>query len=215
MLSLYSRAWYGAKTQYKYPQPINKADPFIISCGQNARFAIGVIEEHMQQLRKKIADNRHKYERNRRCKITNDILLALEETKHVYIQGEPGLGKTELIDSFLQGKNYWKAGEPSSFLFGTLPDKTDFVWFEDFDLTKYSQNITNLLSLMDGKETSVSRKCVDDKIITLNTKFIFTSNYDIPNQFFMFNRRVTQINVGHRMYRMRTKLHPRQPAWAI
>jgi hypothetical protein len=51
-LSLYARAWYHAKKTYKFPQPINKADPFIISCGQNSRFALNIMEQQVELLRK-------------------------------------------------------------------------------------------------------------------------------------------------------------------
>jgi hypothetical protein len=79
---------------------------------------------------------------------TTDILLKLDNPGHVYIQGEPGLGKTELVDFYLTGRKYWKAGESSGFLFGTLPEDTEYVWFEDFDMNKYHSNLNNMLSLM-------------------------------------------------------------------
>jgi len=44
-LSLFARAWYHAKTTYKYAQKVNKADHFIVSCGQNSRFALQIMEE--------------------------------------------------------------------------------------------------------------------------------------------------------------------------
>ncbi len=129
-----------------------------------------------------------------------NILLTLQQPGHVYIQGEPGLGKTELVDYYLTGKKYWKAGESSAFLFGTLPEDTEYVWFEDFDMNKYHQNLNNMLSLMDGKQTTVSRKCIDDKTVSINCRFIFTSNYPIGSAYPMLQRRVTYIHVCHKMY---------------
>ncbi len=199
-LSLFARAWYHARKTYTYPQKVNKADSFIVSCGQNSRFAIAIMEEQVEQLRQKKADERRIYAPNHRCNITHQILLGLISPKHLYIQGEPGLGKTELVDSFLVEKKYWKAGEPSTFIFGTLPDTVDYICFEDFDLVKYQGNINNLLSLMDHKETAISRQCVDDKIVTLHAKFIFTSNFQIPSAYSMFNRRIEYIHVCHKMF---------------
>jgi hypothetical protein len=199
-LPLFARAWYHAKKTYTYPQPVNKVDAFIVSCGQNSRFAISTMEQQIEQVRQRKNQEQKKYEPNHRCNITSTILLALQGPKHVYIQGEPGLGKTEIIDNFLAGKKYWKAGEPSDFLLGTLPEQTEFIWFEDFDIVKYHGNLNNLLSLMDHKETSVSKKCQDDKIITTKAKFIFTSNFTIGSAYSMFNRRIEYIHVCHKMY---------------
>lgn len=200
-LSLYARAWHHARTKYRYPQPITKCDDFIVSCGQNARFAIGIIEEHMNFLRKKKADERPLYTPNHQCELVNELLLLLENEGHVYVYGDPGLGKTEVIDWFLRGKNYWKCGEPSNFLFGTLPDKTDYIWFEDFKLDKYQQHLASLLSLMDKKEVTISRKGVDDTTKIIEAKFIFCSNYVIDELSFpMFKRRVQFIDIDHKMY---------------
>jgi hypothetical protein len=124
------------------------------------------MEEQCEILRKKKNEDRQKFEPNHRCHLSTKILLDLQQHKHIYIQGEPGYGKTEIIDHYLTGKSYWKAGEPSSFLFGTLPEKTEYIWFEDFDIVKYNANLINLLSLMDHKETTVSKKCCDDRTIT-------------------------------------------------
>jgi len=110
------------------------------------------------------------------------------------------MGKTELVDFYLTGRNYWKAGESSGFLFGILPENTEYVWFEDYDMSKYHQNLNNILSLMDGKQTTVSRKCVDDKTMSINAKFIFTSNYEIGINYPMFARRVTYFYICHKLY---------------
>jgi hypothetical protein len=158
------------------------------------------MEEHMQELRKKQNEARKKFQPNHQCHVSSNILLALQADKHVYIQGEPGYGKTELVDYFLTGKNYWKPGEPSNFLFGTLPEKTDYIWFEDFDIVKYHNNIINILSLMDHKETTVSKKCCDDKTIVTHAKFIFTTNYNIGFNYNMFERRVNYHHVCYKMY---------------
>ncbi len=46
------------------------------------------------------AEERTKYTPNHLCNITTNILLALQDEKHTYIQGEPGLGKPEVVDTF-------------------------------------------------------------------------------------------------------------------
>lgn len=200
-LSLYARAWHHARTKYRYPQRINRCDEFIVSCGQNARFAIGICEEHMEHLRKQKADNRPLFSPNMNCELVNDLLVALESEQHIYVYGEPGLGKTEIIDWYMRGKNYWKCGEPSNFLFGTLPDKTDYIWFEDFQLEKFQQHLSSLLSMMDHKEVTISRKGVDDCTKILDAKFIFCSNYTINEYVYpMFKRRVQVFDVDHKTY---------------
>jgi len=158
------------------------------------------MEEQCKLLRIKENEQRTKYEPNHRCLLTYQILEDLRQNKHVYIQGEPGYGKTELIDNYLTGKNYWKPGETSQFLFGTIPEKTDYIWFEDFDLTKYHQNLNNILSLMDKKETTISKKCCDDRTIITNATFIFTSNFCIGSAYSMFERRISYHHVCHKMY---------------
>lgn len=200
-LSLFARAWHHARTRYRYPQPVNRVDDFIVSCGQNARFAIGICEEHVNYLRKKRADDRALYIPNNICELTNDLLVALENSSHMYIYGEPGLGKTELVDWFLRGKNYWKAGEPSNFLFGTLPDSVDYIWFEDFMMEKYKPYLATLLSMMDHKEVTVSRKGIDDCTKIIQAKFIFCSNYKIEEFLYpMFLRRLCLFDVEHRLF---------------
>lgn len=140
-------------------------------------------------------------EPNGRCGITNKILEKLNDSvSHVYIQSPPGYGKTELIDYFLKGKKYWKAGEPSAFLFGTLPDHVDFIWFEDFDLHKYSGHLNTLLSLMDHKETTLSKKCVDDRTVICPARHIYISNYHIPGDYPMFARRLQVFEIDHKLF---------------
>lgn len=198
---MYARAWHHAKSVYKTIRPIDKSDPFLIGLGQYQRFGVSIIEQHLNNLRSEEANRRRVYEPNRRCKIAREILTALDDgVSHLYIVGTPGIGKTEIVDWYLRGKNYWKAGEPSNFLFGTLPDKVDFIWFEDFDMYKYTGHLNSLLSLMDHKETTISRKGVDDRTIVTPARFIYISNYQIPLDYPMFQRRLKVINVDHPIY---------------
>lgn len=198
-LSLFARCWYHAKTTYRYPRAVSKTDDFIVSCGQYARFAIGICEEHVQNLRVKIANDRPLYLPNLKCSLVNDILLALERYDHCYIYGLPGLGKTEIVDWYLRGRNYWKCGEPNNFTFGTLPDCVQYIWFEDFRPEKYDSLLSTILSLMDHKEVTISRKGVDDTTKIIKAKFIFTSNFYI-DQYPMLQRRVNFLDVDHRTY---------------
>lgn len=140
-------------------------------------------------------------EPNRQCAIARQILEKLNDgVSHLYIQSAPGFGKTELIDYFLKGRSYWKGGEPSAFLFGTLRDDVEFIWFEDFDLHKYSGHLNTLLSLMDHKETTVSKKCADDRTIVCPARHIYISNYHIPGDYPMFARRLQVFEIDHKMF---------------
>lgn len=199
-LSLYARAWHHARTTYKTITTVTKNDPFIVASGLNARFCLGIIEEHLNDLRSGIIADKVYFHPNRSCKFINDILQSLDSGAHTYVHGLPGLGKTEVVDYFLQGKRFWKAGEPSNFIFGTINESYDYVWFEDYDHDKYRPNLINLLSLMDHKETTISKKGVDDRTILLHAQFIFTSNFMIPTNYDMFRRRVTYIDVTHKTF---------------
>jgi hypothetical protein len=148
-------------------------------------------------MRTTLNNERPRYQPNRQCKFVNEIIVFLE---HLYIEGQPGIGKTELIDYLTRGRKVWKAGEPSNFLFGTLQESTEIIWFEDYDPFKYTPHLQTILSLMDHKPVSVSQKGVDDKIITCNARFIFTSSYPIPPNQQMFNRRIKHIYIDHAMH---------------
>lgn len=199
--SLYARCWHHAKSNYRVVKPIDRNHPFIISLGQYQRFGLGIIEQHLTSLRLDLANRRSVFEPNRNCSITREILSSLSSSaSHLYITGAPGLGKTEVIDWFMKGRVYWKAGDPSGFLFGTLNDTVEFIWFEDFDMFKYQGNLNTMLSLMDHKETTISKKCCDDRTITCPARHVYISNFHIPADFPMFRRRVKVIDVSHSLY---------------
>jgi len=60
--------------------------------------------------------------------------------------------------------------------------------------------LNNILSLMDGKECTISKKGVDDKTIISKAKFIFISNYPIPTKYPMFSRRIQHLYIDHAMH---------------
>ena len=195
-LSLYARAKHHAKNYYRTIRPIDKSDPFIVGSGQNSRFVIGIIEEHFQELRRVRAINRLTYTPNMQCGVVRDIL---ENMAHIYIEGPPGYGKTELIDHLVKSKKVWKAGEPSNFLFGTLDESYEIIWFEDFHMLKYDSHLSTILSLMDSKLATISKKGCDDRTIIFKGRFIFTSNFPIGD-YPMLRRRVTEIYTNHQLY---------------
>lgn len=195
-LSLFARSKHHAKTTYRYPRRIARDDGFIIAAGQNSRFVIGVIEEHIAELRRRRDHSRTRIEPNRRCDITNDVLSTLQ---HLYLEGPPGYGKTELIDFCIQGQRVWKCGEPSQFMFGTLTEEFNVILFEDFDIEKYKPYMSTILSLMDSKPVTISKKYEDDKTLVIRAQFIFTSNFPIGSNEH-FRRRVKEVYVQHKMF---------------
>lgn len=211
-LSLYARAWYHAKSVYRTIRPVDKCHPFITSLGQYQRIALDIVNEHLNEMRRKENLTRPVLPPNMNCYQTRNIVEALEDgVSHVYIQGTPGIGKTEIIDWYLRGRRYWKAGEPSNFLFGTLVEKIDFIWFEDFDMFKYGAHLNTLLALMDHKETTISRKGVDDRTIICPARHIYISNYNIPNDYPMFQRRLKVFNLDHKLYECQCAQHLQYP----
>lgn len=195
-LSLFARSKHHAKNNYANRRSVRRDDPFIVSTGQNARFVVGIIEEEIQKNRDRVIANRPQFGFNRRCNISNEIISSMQ---HLYIEGPPGYGKTELVDSLSRNYRVWKAGEPGYFMFGTLSEDYDLVWFEDFDITKMGLMMSTLLSLMDHKPVTLSKKHEDDRTILFNGRFIFTSNYPIGDNEH-FRRRVKAVYVNHKIY---------------
>lgn len=195
-LSLYARAKHHAKVNYNARRSVRRDDPFIVSTGNNSRFVVGIIEEEIQRKRDHVIANRPLFGFNRRCNVSNEIIAS---TEHLYIEGPPGYGKTELVDAMLRQFKVWKAGEPSYFMFGTLNEDYDVIWFEDFDITKMGLMMSTLLSLMDGKPCTISRKHEDDKTILFAGRFIFTSNYPIGDNPH-FRRRIKHVYVQHKLH---------------
>ena len=60
--------------------------------------------------------------------------------------------------------------------------------------------MATLLSMMDKKEVTVNRKGVDDVTKLITAKFIFLSNYLIPDDAPMFKQRLQFFEVEHKLY---------------
>lgn len=196
-LSFYARANHYVKTNYRVVRPIDRADAFIVNAGQNARFVIGLIEKRLCELRTISAGARVIYEPNRRCSLVQEVLASVE---HLYIEGSPGYGKTELVDYVTQRQKVFKCGEPNYFMFGMLDEDIDVIWFEDFDSMKFKPYMSTILSLLDHKPVTVSKKHENDRTITFQGRVIFTSNYAIGLEFPMLKRRVKEIYTIHKMF---------------
>jgi hypothetical protein len=155
-LSLFARAKHHASNSYTTPiARVREDDHMVVSARQNVRFFKEIIMEHLRDISHEISIHRTIYEPNRRCSIVKEILTTLQ---HMYIEGEPGAGKTELVDYMVQGRKCWKAGEPSSFLFGTLEEDVEIIWFENYDAIKYANHLATILSLIDQKPVTISKK---------------------------------------------------------
>jgi hypothetical protein len=215
--SLYTRAWHHAITTYNKSEKIQYSHPFLVSSGiANYRFVTGIIQEHMDSLTQKILTNRptltirppfrlHPHyaiyiKVNQTCRYTHDISTAITSMQNIYIEGPPGYGKTELIDTLTKGRKIFKAGCNSNFMWGGLREDIDIIWFEDFSLENYKGNIETILSLMDKKETTVSEKGKNDRTIYYTGQFIFISNYPIPIGEERFQRRIKHHYINHKIY---------------
>jgi hypothetical protein len=127
--------------------------------------------------------------------------------ENIYIEGPPGHGKTEIIDTLIKGKRIFKAGCNSNFMWGGLKEDTEIIWFEDFSVENYKGNIETILSLMDKKETTISEKGKNDRTVYYTGQFIFISNFPIPIGEERFTRRIKHHYINHKIHEC-TGCHP-------
>ena len=197
-LSLYARAWHHAKTTYRTIRPVDQADPFLIGLGFHRRFALDIIEEHIKQMRDRVNINRPRFFINTHCEQVNNFIgFFYNDNKHLYLQGAPGFGKTELVDALLAGKKYYKFNDINDFVFGNLHEGFDFIWFEDFDYFKWEKYSSTVLSLMDGKQVNIRQKYLADRVLSISARFIFTSNFFVSTTPDFFQRRVIDCSWNH------------------
>lgn len=199
-LSLYARAQHHIKTKYRAPRPVDTADHFMVAAGNFRNVCINMADNHIAVLREKVQNDRITMEPNMQCWLTRAIFKALVNREHVYIYGLPGLGKTELIDRYVQRFKCWRAGAVDRFMFGTLQENHEVVLFEDFKPFESEKMLPTILSIMDKKPVAVSEKFKNDSIRMFNAQCIFVSNETIPSCMSMLERRVRFFCVDHRMY---------------
>lgn len=199
-LSLFARSNHHIKTTYRVPKPINKADAFMLSCGNFRNSVIDMANVHLDALRRDIQSRRQTLQPNMGCGWSRKIVKCLSESdKHLYIYGEPGVGKTELVDRFTQIYQPWRCGFPDKWVFGTLKENDEFALFEDFDTQKVESVLPQLLSIMDKKPVAISQKYVDDATKLFKCRCIFISNYQLPMHHPMY-RRCDYVQVDHKMF---------------
>ena len=198
-LSLYARSWHHAKTKYRTLRPIDVADPFVIAAGPHYRNVINIISEHLSDLRRFINNNRHRYPINLNCLSGYDALQALQSGGHVYLEGVPGVGKTELVDEYIRNKVYYKVNDYNQYCFAGLREDSEVLWFEDFDYEKWKIISSTILGIMDGKEVCLQAKYLPDRLVSFKLQVIFTSNFTLGATSDYFIRRVKHVYFDHPM----------------
>lgn len=196
--SLYARSNNHIKNKYKRPMPIDTADDFMFAAGNFRNVVIEMANNHCKRLRNDLQNDRAVMDPNMLCGYSRKIYNSFINGKHLFIYGQPGVGKTELIDSLVKPKKTWRAGAVDRFMFGTLTEYDEVALFEDFDLNNFSQ-LAVLLSVMDGKPVAICQKFKDDEIRMFSAKCIFISNYMLSDASPLY-RRVTYVCVSHKIY---------------
>lgn len=199
-LSLYARTKHYFITKYRKPMPISKDDGFLFGVGNYRNLVLDVGSEHIDMLRQVEADKRVYLTINNNCTVSREIVNALDNGKHCYLYGTPGLGKTEIIDTYLRGKKVYRVGEKDRFMFGGLKDDCEFILFDDFNPSEYIGQLKTILAIMDHKPVTISEKFKNDCIKFFKCQCIFISNYNIPSDMCMLLRRLEFFCVVHKMY---------------
>lgn len=199
-LSLYARAKYHIKNVYKKPGKIDKADHFMVAAGNFRNVVVDMANNHMEELREKVAADRLTFEPNMQCWLVRSIFKRFLQGQHLYIFGLPGLGKTELIDRFIINKKVWRAGANDRFMYGTLDESYDIILFEDFRPFEHEKFLSTTLSIMDKKPVTLSEKGKNDVTKMIRSQVIFVSNEVIPSCMSMLERRVEFFSVDHKMF---------------
>lgn len=198
-LSLFARAQHHFKTTYTKPGEINRADGFMLSCGNFRNAVLDMGYDHINKLRCVYQSRRDTREPNIRCGWTRKIIAEFNRGAHLYIFGAPGVGKTELIDYLSKDKNTWRCGYPDKWCFGTLKEENTIALFEDYDHTKAALVQSTILSIMDRKPVSISKKYENDSIKMFGCVCIFISNFYLSSSEPMY-RRVSYIEINHCMF---------------
>jgi hypothetical protein len=199
-LSLFARANYHLVTKYREPGVIDRADHFMIGAGNFRNVILDLAENHMERLREKKHDARVTLEPNMSCWLTRSIFHSLVNREHVYIFGLPGLGKTELVDRFIQRFKTFRVGATDRFMFGGLNESHKVILFEDFKPFEHEKMLPTVLSIMDKKPVSISAKYATDCTKMFDAQVIFVSNEPIPSCMSMLERRVKFFCVDHKLY---------------
>ncbi|CAF0868883.1 unnamed protein product [Didymodactylos carnosus] len=176
-------------------------DPFLVMHGNNRSTIISYINEWLSRRRVEIVDQREVILPNVSCGFTMRFDYWFGENKgNIYLWGEPGVGKTELVDFYMKGERVWRPSSVSPYMWSGLTEDFEYVWFEDFRISNYRTEISRLLSLMDGKPVSVQGKYKDDQLVLTRARFIFTSNEKDDIDYPEFARRVQIFHVDHQMF---------------
>lgn len=199
-LSLYARAQHHIRNKYRKPRPVDTADHFMVAAGNFRNVCVDMANDHVNQLREQVQNDRVTLAPNMQCWLTRAIMKSLVNREHIYIFGLPGLGKTELVDRFVSGFKTWRAGAVDRFMFGTLHEGYEIVLFEDFKPFECEKMLPTILSIMDKKPVSISEKFKNDSVRMFNAQVIFVSNETIPSCMSMLDRRVKYFCVEHKMF---------------
>jgi hypothetical protein len=201
-------------------------DSFIFNSGHWSNKVTNLMNHFLQSNRSLWNKNKVTYPINQQCPIVQDLeYIILQNVKrnrnicttatqdpilcprHIYIYGDPGLGKTEVVDSILssqpelQNVNVVTPEGWGPFMFNSLVPTTDVLLFDDFSYTPATgeSHLRTLLAILDSKLTSVQVKHQNSHPLVYHLCGVFISNFNIPDHLFMLNRRCETIYIDHKI----------------
>jgi hypothetical protein len=181
---------------------VNGSAAFFVNAGNFKRIFQEVAEDHIRELQQVIKKQKVYHGVNSQCKCQTDIVQMFNNGDNIYIRGDPGIGKSELIESLIQPKKVFRAGGLNRFMFGSIRNDVEVILFEDFvwpnsDNPDRDNMMSRILSIMDGKDVPIEKKGKDtyEFIKDHHVQCIFLSNEFIPAGKEMFERRCRHFNL--------------------
>lgn len=207
-LCLYAKTKQFACREYNTIKTVKPTDPFFVNAGNFKRVCQEVCEDHVQGLMMKEKKAKVHHAANLECKCVTDIVYTYRNNDNMYIYGDAGVGKTELIEGLIKDRVVFRPGNLNKFMFGSMPLDVEVILFEDWSWPLEKKDdpdnmFYRLLSIMDHKPVCIEKKGKDTiEIYVPRVQCIFLSNERIPAMKDMFERRCRCFNIPykHKLY---------------